>query len=174
MSGMNALPAPLQLLLAENAESIAAMRAARDSIRRSLLAHADDKLLKGDELVGWMGEVYGKLMLDGRLVDDKYEHDFEVAKDDMRVSVKARKGNASGWTQTSDISRVSGDGVPTHLLFVHLDDDFGLLQMWLYPWQEILIAGRFKLKEVRGEMRAHVFYVAASKDRRYLIYERGA
>lgn len=55
-------------------------------IRDKLLDHADGKHLKGDELVGWLGEIYGKLLYDGTLVGDGEEHDF-ISNDCRRVSV---------------------------------------------------------------------------------------
>jgi len=36
-----------------------------------------EKTLKGNELVGWLGEIYTKIVLNGHLVDDSYEHDVE-------------------------------------------------------------------------------------------------
>ena len=45
-------------------------------IREKVSVHADGKNLKGNELVGWLGEIYGKLLFDGTLVSDREEHDF--------------------------------------------------------------------------------------------------
>ena len=33
-------------------------------IRELLVAHSDGKVLKGDELVGWLGEIYTKIAVD--------------------------------------------------------------------------------------------------------------
>ncbi len=76
-------------------------------IRRKLTEHADDKFLKGDELVGWLGEIYGKLLLNGVLVQDDLEHDFETP-DGRKISVKARKGWGSGWNRSSAIPKIEG------------------------------------------------------------------
>ncbi len=94
-------------------------------IREKVSKYADGKHLKGHELVGWLGEIYVKLLLDGTLVHDRHEHDVEVIGN-WRVSVKARRGKNSGWRQTSPIARFEGAGCPTHLAFVHLDDDYSL------------------------------------------------
>lgn len=67
----------------------------QSTIRNKLTAYADGKTLKGNELVGWLGEIYGKLLLDGTLVHDREEHDF-VCADGSRVSVKTRKGFGTG------------------------------------------------------------------------------
>lgn len=70
------------------------------TIREKLEYYSDGKKLKGDEIVGWLGEVYCKLLFDGKLVSDDKEHDFETTKGD-RISVKARKGNGKGWNRTA-------------------------------------------------------------------------
>ncbi len=78
-------------------------------IHEKLSLRADGKKLKGNELVGWLGEIYGKLFFNGTLVDDREEHDF-VSKGGLRVSVKTRKGWNSGWKQTSAIPKIEGKG----------------------------------------------------------------
>lgn len=40
-------------------------------IREKLANYADEKSLKGYEIVGWLGEIYVKLLFDGHLVDDE-------------------------------------------------------------------------------------------------------
>ncbi len=141
---------------------------ANANIRRLLETHADGKKLKGDEIVGWLGEIFGKLLLGGRLVPDDLEHDFEIR--DMHVSVKARKGWASGWRQSSAIPTVEGLDCPSHLMFVHLNYDYSLDCIWLYPWSDLLVAGRFKPHVVRGKQRSFVFHVNPSADHMYLEY----
>ncbi len=142
--------------------------AAFQSIKNELSQYADGKILKGDELVGWIGEIYGKLLLNGSLVDDKYEHDFEAG--DKRVSVKARKGTSSNWKITSIISKIEGDNCPTHLMFLHLDDKYSLKNVWLYPWDEIRETGRFKIKTVREQFRGYYFIVQPKNDEMFVIY----
>jgi hypothetical protein len=138
------------------------------AIRRELECYSDGKNFKGDELVGWLGELYAKLLLGGTLVSDKFEHDVEA--DDKRVSVKARKGWSSGWTQSSAIPKIEGDDCPSHLMFLHFNDDYSLDRIWLYPWGELVSQGRFKPHMVRGSRRSFVFYVNPSADDAYLKY----
>jgi len=59
-------------------------------IHDKLEEHADGKVLKGNELVGWLGEIYTKIICNGYLVDDSYEHDVE-ADNGIRISVKTKK-----------------------------------------------------------------------------------
>jgi hypothetical protein len=54
------------------------LAAIQQRIRERLSEHADGKNLKGNELVGWLGEIYGKILFDGRLVSDDKEHDFSL------------------------------------------------------------------------------------------------
>lgn len=140
-------------------------------IREQLMQYSDGKVLKGDELVGWLGEIYGKLFLDGRLVSDDLEHDL-ITKDRKRVSVKARKGNKSKWNRTSAIPRVEGIGCPSHLMFIHLNDDYSVDRIWLYPWQDLQKSGRFKEHIVRGSRRSFYFEVSPESDGKYLKYEK--
>ena len=140
------------------------------SIKEKLIQHADGKTLKGNELVGWLGEIYGKYLFQGYLVDDSFEHDVET-KDGLRISVKTRKGNGSGWNKTSAIPKIEGTNCPTHLLFVHLDDCYFVDHMWLYPWSTLLENGRFKKHMVRGNMRSYFFLVNKRQDNEFLIFE---
>ena len=150
---------------------IRAMNQEQDTIRSKLTRYADSKTLKGNELVGWLGEIYGKLFLDGTLVSDNFEHDF-VTKDKKRVAVKARRGTRSGWKRTSAIPKIIGSGCPTHLMFVHINDDYSIDMMWLYKWQYLRNSGRFKEHIVRGSRRSFYFEVNPESDSEYLIYKR--
>ena len=138
-------------------------------IRKKLSGHSDGKNLKGNELVGWLGEIYGKLFFDGKLVDDQEEHDF-VSSDGLRVSVKTRKGWNSGWKQTSAIPKIEGSDCPTHLLFVHLNDDYSIDRMWLLEWRQLVSAQRFKRHMVRGSQRSFIFDIDEVKDKPNLVY----
>lgn len=139
------------------------------TIHGRLLEHSDGKILKGDELVGWLGEIYGKYFLGGVLVDDSLEHDVETASGD-RVSVKARRGRKTGWNRTSAIPRIVGEDCPTHLLFVRLSIEYLVEKMWLYPWGDLVVADRFKKHMVRGNMRSYYFLVNEHEDAIYEIY----
>ena len=141
----------------------------QDEIRQKLSVHADEKYLKGNELVGWLGEIYGKLLLGGRLVDDREEHDL-VLNDGSHVSVKTRKGYKSGWRQSSAIPKIVGSDCPTNLLFVHLNDDYSIDRMWLFDWRKLVIDGRFRKHIVHGSQRSFIFIIDEVKDRPYVVY----
>jgi hypothetical protein len=140
---------------------------ARDCIKQKLMEHSDGKALKGDEIVGWLGEIYAKLLMNGILVDDSHEHDLVV--DGQRVSVKARKesNGSTSWTRTSGIPKIEGDDCPTHLMFLLFDDRYGLKKVWLYPWGEI--RDRFRTHVVRGQHRSYYFIVRPNKDASYVV-----
>jgi hypothetical protein len=145
------------------------LAALQSEIRCRLSGHADGKNLKGNELVGWLGEIYGKTLLYGTLVHDREEHDFTCA-DGWRVSVKTRKGLRSGWKKTSAIPSVDGDGCPTHLLFVHLRDDYSLDRIWLFSWPDLVKNERFTEHIVRGAHRSYIFTLDEERDKTYVIY----
>ena len=90
----------------------------------------------------------------------------------MRISVKARKGKAKGWNRTSDIPKIEGAACPTNLMFVHLNDDYSVDRIWLYPWEDLRKSGWFKEHIVRGSRRSFFFQVNLGSDEKYLIYER--
>ena len=138
-------------------------------IKQELIKYADGKHLKGYELVGWLGEIYVKLLFDGKLVGDSHEHDVET-KDGLRISVKTRKGRATGWKQSSAIPKFEGEGCPTHLAFVHLNDNYSLDRVWFYEWRHLCDNLRFTPKIVRGEFRSYIFKLDEKKDEEFVIY----
>jgi len=142
----------------------------RTAIRKQLSQYANGRHLKGDELVCWLGEIYGKLLLGGILVSDDFQHDLET-KNGNRISIKAREGKAKEWERTSNIPKIEGDGCPTHLMFVHLNNDHSIDRMWLYPWGNLRISGRFKEHIVRGSPRGFYFQVSPESDEKYLIHD---
>ena len=161
----------LEQLELELQKHFTAIKEEQTAIHKKLSRYANGKNLKGDEFVGWLGEIYGKLILDGTLVSDDLEHDFET-KNGMQISVKARKGKATGWNRTSAIPKINGADCPTHLMFVHLNDDYSVDKIWLYPWEGLRKSGRFKEHIVRGSRRSFFFQVNVRSDEKYLIYRR--
>lgn len=163
------LPENLQLLRTSLEADFKKVADAIQSIRQKLQEHADNKQLKGDEIIGWLGEIYGKMLFSGTLVPDDYDYDFEVQ--DMHVSVKARKGLARGWEITSIIPKIHGDGCPTHLMFIHFTDKYSINKVWLFPWKDLHEHGRFIPKKVRGEYRGYYVRIKPSLDKDYVIYQ---
>ena len=159
----------LEKLELELQKHLTAIKQEQTTIHKILTQYANGKNLKGDEIVGWLGEIYGKILLDGTLVSDDLEHDFET-KNGMRISVKARKGKAKGWNRTSAIPKIEGANCPTHLMFVHLNDDYSVDRIWRYPWEDLRKSGRFKKHIVRGILRSFFFQVNPSSDERYLMH----
>ena len=141
----------------------------QDKIREKLSGYADGKRLKGNELVGWLGEIYGKLLVDGKLVHDREEHDF-VCADGALASVKTRKGYGTGLQRTSAIPKLDGPRCPTHLLFVHLHHDYSIDRIWLFSWSALATKERFKSHTVRGSHRSFIFTLDEKKDKAQVIY----
>ena len=158
-------------LEAECEELFSKLASLQREIKEKLSVYADGKNLKGNEIVGWLGEIYGKLLFDGTLVDDQQEHDF-VSATGSHVSVKTRKGWASGWKKTSAIPKIDGNDCPTHLLFVHLNDDYSIDRMWLLDWRQIVAEERFKKHMVRGAQRSFTFAINEVKDKDRVIYSK--
>lgn len=163
LESLKAIEGELRSLFAE-------LSSIQEKIRTTLRRHADGKTLKGDEVVGWLGEIFGKYFLGGHLVDDTYEHDVETP-DGLRVSVKTRKGEGSGWNRTSAIPKINGAGCPSHLLFIHLSSQYAVQRMWLYPWKQMVKGSRFRKHMVRGQMRSYYFLVDERRDEKYLVFD---
>lgn len=139
------------------------------NIRTVVSVYANGRKLKGNEIVAWLGEVYVKLLYDGLLADETEEHDV-YCNDGKFISVKARKG-ASAWSRTSGIPRIQGEGIPTHLAFVHLLDNYTLDRIWLFPWQDLIENNRFIRKKVRGNQLDYYVVLNENKDLKYLVYK---
>ncbi len=148
-------------------QELDAIEQATNNVRNELERHADGKKLKGDEIVGWLGEIYAKLLLNGTLVSD--DLDYDVQAGDKRVSVKSRKGWGRQWNRSSAIPRLEGEGCPTHLMFLHFNDDYSLDMVWLYPWADLLRGNRFLKHIVRGNFRSFFFLVDKAKDGSYVF-----
>jgi hypothetical protein len=144
----------------------------QNKLREKISSHADGKNLKGDEIVGWLGEVYGKLLFNGTLVDDREEHDF-VFGASSRVSVKTRRGWKTGWQRTSAIPKIEGEDCPTHLLFVHLNDDYSVDRIWLFDWSYLVEKNRFKKHMVRNVHRSFIFLINENTDASHVVYPQG-
>jgi hypothetical protein len=72
------LPRKIAYLISQNEEDFDCIKKATKRIkdRISKSKYSDGKPWKGDELVGWIGEVYGKLMLGGNLTREGLEYDL--------------------------------------------------------------------------------------------------
>ncbi len=124
-----------------------------------------NKTLKGDEVVGWLGEIYAAEILSGTLLANDEEADVKTPT--MRVSVKARKATSSNWPRTSDIHKIKGANC-THLIFLKFDKEYRLENVWLYPWE--VVEERAKPHKSRGNNMGYYFRVKPRKDNNYKKY----
>ena len=140
------------------------------NIKCKLQEYTDGKTLKGDEIVGWYGEICCRQLTGGKLVPDNLEYDV-LTPEGYKISVKARKGIGSGWNSTSAIPKIEIDEeAPTHLMFIHLSDDYSIKEIWLFKWEELHRTGRFLEHIVRGNRRSFLVRINPATDRKYLIY----
>ena len=136
---------------------------AEKCIQEELEKRAKPKKLKKNDPVGGLGLIYGKLLKDGEL-DSGQSHEFKTKKGE-RILVKTRKGNAGDdWKTTSKIPKIEGDDLPTHLMFVHFNDDYSLDKIWLFPWEDL--KNRFK----KNKDNKYSFEVDPKSHEKYLIY----
>lgn len=138
-------------------------------IRSKLQKYSDGKTLKGDEIVAWLGDICCQLIIKGKLVPDDLEYNVISSTGD-KISVKTRKGENSGWNVTSAIPKIDiDDNSPTHLMFIHLYDDYSIQEIWLFPWEDLLKSGRFIAHNVRGNKRSYQVRINRDTDREYFI-----
>jgi hypothetical protein len=157
---------------AELLQDLTALKEIETRIYNTLQKYADSKILKGNERVGWLGEIYCKLLLDGSLVPDNNEHDV-ITKEGHRISVKTRKSISSSWNISSLIPAIDGDKCPTHLLFVLLNDNYHAERMWLFDWGYLHATNRFKPKSVIKNNRGWYLRIKPSIDSPFIIYDNG-
>jgi hypothetical protein len=140
------------------------------AVKNKLLKYADGKTLKGDEIVGWYGEICCRQLTNGKLVPDNLEYDV-ITQEGYKISVKTRKGKNSGWKTTSAIPKIEiDDESPTHLMFIHLLEDYSIDKIWLLDWDELHRNQRFIEHKVRGSKRSYVVRINPEMDKKYLIY----
>ncbi len=113
--------------------------------------------------------MYAKVIIGGALLDESHEHDL-AATDGGRLSVKTRRGRASGWQKTSAIPTADSEDGPDGLVFVSLNDNYSPRKVWRYDWASLRKANRFKPHVVRGIHRSFVFFVSEKNDKEFEIY----
>jgi hypothetical protein len=55
-------------------------------------------------------------------------------------------------------------------MFIHLDDNYEPLEIWLYRWEEV--KSRAKDHKVRKQHRSYLFMVKPEQDRKFLLYSK--
>ncbi len=146
------------------------LQSIQEEIVEILKNYSNGKVLKGNEIVGCLGEIYTKMIFGGFLVDDSNEHDVET-KEGLKISVKTRKGRNSGWKQTSIIPKINGENTPTDLVFVNLRKDYTVNKIWRYKWSDLIEKNRFREKYVRGTFRGYYILVDEKGDIKNCIYD---
>ena len=127
------------------------------------------KKAKGDQLVALLGEAFIAKLLGGKVIaEESSETDVVVNK--KRISVKTRKGSGKGWNHTSTIPTNNVNAVD-YLAFVHLNDSYLVEKVWIFPWKQLIQAGRIKQKTVRGISRGFVFRLSPQNDTIYIHYQ---
>ncbi len=127
------------------------------------LAKVTGKYAKGDQIVGLLGETIVKALFGGTVVKNEGT-EVDVIVGAARISVKTRRGNHAGWTQTGIISSKNPNAVD-FLAFVHLNDSYQLDGVWLFPWKDIL--NRIHPKKVHGIPRGYTFHLSPEKDSKH-------
>lgn len=138
-------------------------------VREAIKHYVEGFALKGNETVGWLGEMYVAQLLGGTIKDDSYSYDIKAVNKrgkKMRVEVKTRRKvtGKKGWRRTGIITLKDGEKPPTHLAFVKLAEDYSLSGIYLYPWDEI-DKERLKLFKVKGQQRGYYFRVRDDDDK---------
>lgn len=134
-------------------EELDELKKIQNKIKERVKELTGERKLKGDEIVGWLGELFCSTLVSGEItIEDNLEYD--VITESRRISVKTRKGNNPGWNKTSNISsKEINESSPTHLMFVQLDEDFSVKRIWMYDWDKNLVE-RFKPVNVKKNKKS--------------------
>lgn len=166
----------LEKLEADSKKYFTAVKTANDAVKEHLQGYVSSgRVLKGDEIVGWYGEIVTQQFLGGEIIENDAE-DYDIINADKgeKYSVKTRKGFGSNWQTSSLIpSDEVNDKSPTHLVFVHLNVDYSVESIWMYPWEEVVANKRLSPRKVKKVSRGFTFSVKVSKDKKYLVYGTG-
>jgi hypothetical protein len=101
--------------------------------------------LKDNGVTGWLGELYTAILFDGKIERESHSYDIIVG-DDKRIEVKTRRDNGKGnWPQAGLITERQ-DSIPTHFVFVKLNNEYALESIYEFNWNENFKA-RLELKE---------------------------
>lgn len=153
-----------------------AVKTANEHVKRFLQQYiSTGRILKGYEIVGWYGEIVTQELLGGVVIaDDTKDYDVENCEKNERYSVKTRMGTKGNWKVTSLIPNNTVDeNSPTHLVFIHLDDDYKVESVWNYPWEYLVDNNRLRPKSVKGVVRGYTLTVKVSLDKEFLVYGSG-
>ena len=83
-------------------------------------------------------------------------------------------GTKGNWKVTSLIPNNTIDNdSPTHLIFVHLDDEYKVESVWSYPWEYLVNNNRLRPKSVKGVVRGYTLTVKVSLDKQFLVFGSG-
>lgn len=166
----------LKALETESKKYFEAVKKANDDVKSHLQGYIKTgRILKGYEIVGWYGEIAIQELLGGEVIaDDTKDYDVVNVVKGERYSVKTRKGFEGNWNVTSLIpSNTIESDSPTHLVFVHLNDEYGVESVWCYPWEDLVSENRLRPKKVKGVVRGYTLSVKKSLDKKYLVYGTG-
>lgn len=166
----------LKVLEEGTKEYFQAVKRANEDVKRYLQGYiSSGRLHKGYEIVGWYGEIVTQELLGGVVIaDDTKDYDVENIEKKERYSVKTRMGTKGNWKVTSLIPNNTIDNdSPTHLIFVHLDDEYKVESVWSYPWEYLVNNNRLRPKSVKGVVRGYTLTVKVSLDKQFLVFGSG-
>ena len=134
--------------------------------------------LKGNEVVGWLGEMYSCHFFDGEIQPDVISYDILIpGKVEERLEVKTRRVSKSGkdhGTQSGVIKLTGREQEdPTSLVFVTLTRDYLLQSIYKFPLSEIFGGldniKRLRSSKVKKNFRGYTLTLRED-DKQYLVY----
>lgn len=141
-----------------------------------LLAEGSNFSLKGNEVVGWLGELYAATLLGGEIESDDKSYDILVKGEAIceRIEVKTRRQSSeksNSWKRSGVISVDEKDS-PTHVVFVKLDKDYRLDEMYKFGWQYLEKEDRLKEAKSNENKRGYYIVLAPTKQEEWMIYPK--
>ncbi|NJC27158.1 hypothetical protein [Neolewinella antarctica] len=130
-----------------------------DKVHKEIQKQAPKFKLKGNETVGWLGEIYTAKFYGGEIVKDESSYDVivnEDKEDEKRLEVKTRRRTSgSSWRNSGVIGFTKiGEVPPTHLIFVILKNNYTIESIYEFEWDDVSTT-RFRDSIVKKKVRGY-------------------
>jgi hypothetical protein len=160
------------------AKELALLKSVNETVKKAIEPHVTPLLarnssftLKGNEVVGWIGELYAATVQGGEIKSDSESYDI-VRENGKKVEVKTRRQSKDGSTswKRSGVISVDADNPPDYLIFVKLNKDYQLEEMYEFPWSYLKDEERLKEAKSNDNLKGYYIMLAPTIQGEYKVY----
>jgi hypothetical protein len=177
---MNARHEEVQRIGKELSPVLESLHQIHKTVHNAIKPYIDGFSLKGNETVGWLGEMYAFQLFGGKIEKDRLSYDLTVtdsAGEIERIEVKTRRVTASSnWSKTGVIKLkriangskfsvdVDNNQNPTHLVFVKLYNNYSLAAIYKFSIKKLWEDNRL-IESTPGKVfRGYTFTLSENTD----------